>query len=251
MGLRVFEPSSMEELFAFLEERKSSCLFRGQSPDTRKLNSSLARELRGESQKLPRNYIPPEPLATWRISSLHQYHEIILGTFIPAEDVLRPLNGSGDPLFEVVRYVQQNPSQEKIIHPIKEHPLPTIEFSESSDIALFFGTCKSDKDGAVFCLRKSSIHNFLSLKKAMDRMLLFKEATPCLIHPLPKLNDVDDPKPKRQQATYIFQRDLRHPIDHYLPIEKIVIPQKFHPSIKAGLEERGITEDFVYGRTPN
>ncbi len=54
-------PDSLDELIHLLESRKNNCLFRGQSPHDRLLNSTLARELRGETIKLPRNYIPKQP----------------------------------------------------------------------------------------------------------------------------------------------------------------------------------------------
>lgn len=245
--MKILEPQSLDELQKLLDKRKDLYLFRGQSPHHRQLNSTLARELRGEQQRLPRNYIPPEPLLTWRIKDLHKYHGIIFGSWIPDEDVIRPLSGRGDPLFEVIRYIQMNPKQPKIRNAIPYHPTPTLEFSESGEIAAYFSAYKEDEDGGIFCLKKSSIATLYSFQAGLDDMIQKMDASPCLIDPLAKLNDLEDPKPKRQKAHYIFQRDLRHPIDHYLPeIEKIVVGKKLYPSLKSFLEERGITKDFVY-----
>jgi len=149
---KLFEPKSADELLKFLEERKGCYIFRGQSPHDRELNSTLARELRGLTSKLPRVYIPALPLAKWPFNEMHRYHGIILGTFIPEEGVTRPLNGKGDPTFEIIRYMQMNPSQEKIRNAIPDHPTPTLEFSESSDIALYFSSYKEDKTEAYTAL---------------------------------------------------------------------------------------------------
>lgn len=244
----IFEPQSLDELLTFLEARKGLYLFRGQSPHNRELNSTLARELRGQTSKLPPNYIPKEPLSQWSVKWLHKYHRIILGGFIPDEDVTRPLNGKGDPLFEIIRYIQMNPSQEKMRNAIPNHPTPTLEFSESSNIALYFSSYKENEDGGIYCLDKSSMPTLFSFKDALDAMIQNNESFPCILDPLTKLNDVEDPKPKRQQAAYIFQRDLRYPIDHYTSIEKIIVRKNLYPSIKNFLKGQGITEEFVYNK---
>ncbi len=54
-----------------------------------------------------------------------------------------------------------------------------------------------------------------------------KDLFPCILNPLTNINDIDDPKAKRQEAIYIFQTDLKHPINRYLPVEKIKIKKNF------------------------
>jgi hypothetical protein len=240
-----YEPQSFDELQKLLETRKNH-LFRGQSPHNRELNSTLARELKGQTSKLPRVYIPELPLAKWPFKEMHRYHWIILRTFVPDDDVLKPLDGRGDPLFEIIRYIQMNPSQEKIRSAIPDHPTPTLEFSESSDMALYFSSYKENEDGGIYCLKKSLISTFFSFKEALDAMITNNDSSPCLLDPLAKINDLDDPKPKRQQAAYIFQRNLRCPINQDVHIEKIVIKKELYPFVKKYLEEKGITKDFIY-----
>jgi hypothetical protein len=246
--MHILEPHNLKELLKLFETRITRCIFRGQSPQDRVLNSTLARELRGQTNKFPANYIPREPLETWTIQNLYVYiRKVIINNFKPHEDILRPLNGKGDPIFEIIRYIQQNPLQPKIINGIANHPTPALEFSESSMIALYFASEKLDHDGAIFCLSKESISTYFSFKKAHQAIARKNEIAPCIIDPLTKLNDGDDPKPKRQQAVYIFQRDLRNPINKYLPIEKIIISKMLYHEIKALLETLGITKKFVYG----
>jgi len=241
------EPKSLDELIQLLEQRKDDYLFRGQSPHNRLLNSTLARELRGETMKLPRNYIPQHPpLKYWSPKNLHQYHQIILETIEPHEDVTGPLNDKGDPIFEVIRYVQQNPKQGKIKNCIPDLPTPTLEFSENPWIALYFGSYKPDDSGAIFCLKKKSVITFFSFQEALSAIQADSEITPCIIDPLHKLNDLDDQKPKKQKAVYLFQRDLRHPIDYYLSIEKIIINQSLNLAIRSFLEEKGMNKEYVY-----
>ena len=153
--MKLLEPHSLDALLKLLEDRNEHCIFRGQSPQHRKLNCTLARELRGESNKLPRNYIPVESLASWTPQNLYVYHRTIFGSLQPHEDVTRPLAGRGDPFFEIIRYIQQNPSQEKIVNAIPNHPTSAIEFSESSRTALYFSSDKPDEDGPYFVSRET------------------------------------------------------------------------------------------------
>jgi hypothetical protein len=74
------------------------------------------------------------------------------------------------------------------------------------------------------------------------------KATPCFIDPLVQLNDVEQLKIKRQKPVYIFQRDLRFSIDHYLPIQKVIIKKEWHAEIRSFLIRSGISEDFIYGK---
>lgn len=79
-------------------------------------------------------------------------------------------------------------------------------------------------------------------------MIKNEDPSPCILDPLAKINDQEDPKPKRQQSNYIFQRDLRHPISRYTSVEKIVIKKELYPAIKAYLESRKMTKEFIYGK---
>ncbi|MCE5317830.1 MAG: hypothetical protein LLG04_10820 [Parachlamydia sp.] len=212
------------------------------------MNSTLSRELRGLTQKLPRVYIPELPLHKWPLSEIHRYHWIILNSFVPHHDLLQPLKGKGDPIFEIIRHIQMNPYNQKIQNAIPGHPLPVLEFSENIDIALYFSSYKDSADGALFCLNKYLIPTFYSCHHALDQMIQEKDLTPCLVDPLVQLNDLDDPKPKRQKAVYVFQRDLRHPIDYHIPVEKIIVRNKLQFEIRAYLKDRGIIEEFVYAK---
>lgn len=242
----VFEFYSLDVLLKWLNQRKGLCIFRGQSPQNRELNSTLGRELRGESTKLPRNYIPPEPLHTWTLRDLYVYHRTIFRCFQPHESLLRRLNGKGDPIFEVIRYIQQNPDQKKIQNAIPNHPTPTIEFSEDIAMALDICSDKSDEDGAIFCIQKHAILTCNSFAEAHQAIAQSNDITPCIINPLVQLNDLDDSKPSRQQAVYIFQRDLRNPIDRHLPVEKFLINKTLHNLIKTFLAKQGMTKSFLY-----
>lgn len=241
-----FEPESLDDLINLLGKRVNDCFFRGQSPEDRKLNSTLARELHGETTKLPCNYIPELPLCQWSTTGLHQYHKLILGTVEPHKDLMTFLNGKGDPIYEVIRYVQQNPQQEKVKNSIPNLPTPTLEFSESAMIALYFSSYKPDQNGAIFCLQSNSISAFSSFSEALQAIKNANDITPCIIDPIYRLNDLDDQKPKRQKAVYVFQRDLRHPICHYLLLEKIIVKQSLNSEIKSFLQEKGINYQFVY-----
>ena len=77
-------------------------------------------------------------------------------------------------------------------------------------IALYFGSSKTDEQGAVFCLKKQAISRSFSFSQALHAIKDQRDITPCIIDPLGAvLNDLDDQKPKRQKAVYILHRDLR------------------------------------------
>ncbi len=246
--MNLLQPSSTEELMRLLLEREERCYFRGQTPHNRILNSTLARELRKESSYLPPNYIPELPLQSWTVNNLVQYHLTILSTWEPSEELLSHLNGEGDPYYEIIRHVQQEKLKAKIHNAIPNQSTPAIEFSTSSTTALFFATSKENEDGAIFCIDKSSITHSPSYIHALAQMNLLKVISPCVITPATKINDLDNPKPKRQAAIYIFQRDLRHPINHHLTIEKIIINRNLNSEIRIKLAGLGINEDYIYAR---
>jgi hypothetical protein len=247
--MQLFIPQSIEELMELLRKRQERYYFRGQANHEWVLNSTLARELRGQTTYLPRINIPKEPLETWGIREQLNYHKIILSRWEPTEELLERLSGKGDPYFEIIRHVQQEKLNPKIHNAISNHPTPAIEFSDSEMIALFFAADEvvgTDVDGAIFCLEKTIVSRDISFPFALTRMKLFGEITPCVIAPGREINDLGNPKPKRQEAIYVFQRDLRNPIDHYLQIEKIVINCAFKIEIKTWLSAQGITEEYVY-----
>lgn len=178
---------------------------------------------------------------------MHKYHWIILKTIVPHEDITNPLQGKGCPYFQVMKYIKTNPKQEKIQKAIPNYPSSLITFSNNSEVALYFSSYKSDEDGAIYCIRKDSILTRYSFQESLDEMIKDQNIFPCIIDPLSKLNDVDDPKSKRQEAVYIFQRDLHLPINRYISTEKIIIKNEFKPLIQQFLAARGITKEFLLG----
>jgi hypothetical protein len=247
--MELLVPQSIKELIELLQERRGVCYFRGQANHNWALHSTLARELRGQTNYLPRVYIPKEPLDTWGIREQLNYHSIILSCWEPTEELLGHLAGKGDPYLEIIRHVQQEKLNPKIQNAIANHPTPAIEFSNSEKIALFFSADEvvgTATDGGIFCLKKNLTPIETSFPVALARMKLLGVMTPCLIAPHHEVNDLGNSKPKRQEAIYLFQRDLKEPIDHYLPIEKIVVNSTFKAEIKAKLSSQGITEEYVY-----
>lgn len=245
--IKVIEPQSFEDLLELLEMRKKDCIFRGQSRHDLPLNSHLSRELKGETCYLPRNYIPLQPLSKWKLEEMHNYHWIILKTVVPHQDITTPLDGKGCPYFQVMKYIKTNPKQEKIQNAIPNFPTPFVAFSNDVEVALYFSSCKLDFDGAIYRVVKNSIPIKYSFKESLEEMVKGKRDSPCIIDPMVGLNDVDDPKSKRQEAVYIFQRDLDLPINRYIAMEKIIIKNEFKPLIQQMLTEKGITKEFLLG----
>lgn len=172
---------------------------------------------------------------------------ILHKTVAPHQDVTTPLDGKGCPYFQVMKYIKTNPKQEKIQNAIPNFPTPFVAFSNDVEVALYFSSCKLDFDGAIYRVVKNSIPTKYSFKESLEVMVKGKRDSPCIIDPMVGLNDVDDPKSKRQEAVYIFQRDLDLPINRYIAMEKIIIKNEFKPLIQQMLIEKGITKEFLLG----
>lgn len=132
---------AVDDVISYLESQKGSCFFRGQSPENRLLNCTLARELRRETKYLPPNYIPVEPLSEWTVSNLCGYLIDFCYRWFNYEEVFSPYGG--DPVFELIRHIQQEPEKPKIKgFIVTKHPTPALEFSESHLTALYFASKK-------------------------------------------------------------------------------------------------------------
>lgn len=239
--------NTSDDVITYLSSQEGSCFFRGQTPENRLLNCTLARELRRETKYLPQNYIPIEPLSEWTVSNLCGYHIDFCYKWFNYEGVFSP--HGGDPVFELIRHVQQEPEKPKIKGSIvAKHPTPALEFSKSSLTALYFASKKDKLDGGVFLISRQNLEIHQSFENALLEMTHTGKATPCLIDPLLQINDVEQLKIKRQKPVYIFQRDLRFSIDHYLPIQKVIIKKEWHDEVRSFLIRSGISEDFICGR---
>lgn len=243
--MEIYNPETLGGVISLLEGYKNNHLFRGQTPEDRVLDSTLARELKGVTKIFPPNYIPALPLAQWSYNAHHQYYSEIYSSFTPSDELIEKLTGRGDPFFEILRYTQQNPKLEKLPGSIQNHPTPLIEFSDDYRIALYFSNKKKDKNGAIFILNKDCLPTVRTFWDAVDAIKNERTFVPCLIDPLAQINDLDDQKPKRQQANYILQRNLNFSIDHYLPIKKVIIPKELNTEISSYLDQNGITETYV------
>ena len=216
---------TLDAVLAYLSSQEGSCFFRGQSPDNRLLNCTLARELRRETKYLPPNYIPIEPLSEWTVPNLCGYHMDFCYKWFNYEGVFCP--PGGDPVFELIRHLQQEPEKPKIRGSIApKHPTPALEFSESPLTALYFASKKNEYDGGIFLINREHLEIHHSFENALIEMAQTGKATPCFIDPIVKVNDIEQLKIKRQKPVYIFQRDLRFPIDHYLSIQKLTIKKE-------------------------
>ncbi len=203
--------------------------------------------MRRETKYLPSNYIPIKPLSEWTVFNLCGYHIDFCEKWFNYEGVFSP--DGGDPVFELIRHLQQEPEKPKIKgFIVAKHPTPALEFSKSHLTALYFASRKDESDGAVFLIKHHNLEVHQSFEKALLEMAQTGKSTPCLIDPLVQINDVEQLKIKRQKPVYIFQRDLRFSIAHYLPIQKVIIKKKWHDKVRSFLVRSGISEDFIYGR---
>jgi hypothetical protein len=248
MIIKDFE--NFKDIVAYLDSQKKTCFFRGQSPENRLLNCTLARELRKETQHLPRKCIPSEPLPEWTIYNLCGYLLEFCYKWFSYKDVFSPVGG--DRVYELIRHLQQEPDKPKIRgRIIANHPTPALEFSESYLTALYFASKKDAFEGGIFLIKRKDFEVHISFAHALFEMAQEMVSTPCLIDPLRKINDIEQLKIKRQKPVYIFQRDLRVPIDHYLEIQKIILRKEWHKAIQTFLAENGVTENFIYGKNLN
>ncbi len=267
-------PSFLDELKGLLANINEACLFRGHRKSEWLLDSTFARNLKVEqgialTQRYPDNLINDvchqHGLAKRWVDKVNK---------IIISPQLESFTSQGiDPFYEYHRHLQQNP-KDLLLN--DKSPLGSnfIDFTEDWKVGLFFANSKRNlnDEGALFIVRQTVMGKILHRGTApfQDTFQTLKTHlaenpdkmyghSPLWIEPDFQINNMLDPKPKRQKAIYLAQMDLR--IDLGLSWEllhaktdkqifvKLILPKDTHQETARFLNEEGVIEKYLFPKT--
>jgi len=182
------------------------------------------------------------------------------GSFIgPSSELLAAETEHGvDAWFELMKRYQQYPEED--MEGLKGTNL--IDWSRSSDVALYFANDRREGPGALFVcdatatgktLQVMPVANILA-KLRLNVMKGLSNGRPLLFSPN---RQIAYQRAKNQQAVYFSQMELRldllelwQKIEQEMPEEtialKIVLPHGSQDECKSYLDSKGIDENFIY-----
>ena len=240
----------------------SVMFYRGHRDDRWLLDSTFMR-----SFKTTLFGIQPHERLTTKITDSKELHLSILNLFLlkfgvlsrPSDELeTKSVELELDPWFEFIKRTQQHPEEDQFF--LKGTNM--IDWSESSDVALFFANGQRDNDGALFvcdATATGNTHQKRPLGEILD--IMDREGNwgsslgiPLLIQPL---RNLAYPRPKNQQAVYFAQMDMRYDLETIWKqyslenggdriILKIILPPHTISEIDAYLSEKGIDDKFIY-----
>ena len=166
-----------------------------------------------------------------------------------------------DPWFEFMKRVQQHPDEAQD-GPFCLKGTNILDWTESSDVALYFANDNREGEGAVYICDATATGNTLQIEpfgSILERMHEEGNAckalgVPLMFHPpLQILNQ----RAKNQQAIYFAQMDLRvdmetiwrekeKELDNETIIIKLILPSRTESQVNEYLFKKEITAEFLY-----
>lgn len=254
----------IEHIVESAEKTGSLLLFRGHKDSEWLLDSTFARSVKTTLFQLPSG-----TRLSKRIVESSEFHPAILNLFLlkfgvlarPSEELEQAAKRHQlDAWFEFMKRLQQYPEDEDEFFFLKGTNL--LDWSRSSDIALYFANEARNKDGAIFICNATATgktQQIVELGIILDRMKAAGEAhqqlgVPLLFSP-PK--QIHDHRAKNQQAVYFAQMDLRYDLEYMwrqqeqssggpVILVKLVIPANSVNEAKEYLCAKDITKAHVY-----
>lgn len=166
-----------------------------------------------------------------------------------------------DPWFEFMKQVQQHPDEGQD-GPFCLKGTNILDWTTSSDVAVYFANDKRSGDGAVFICDATATGNTLqkvTLGDIIERMHEEGNAgkalgVPLMFHPQ---RQILNQRAKNQQAIYFAQMDLRFDMETIWReqekalqgetiLVKIVLPSGTETQVNEYLSRKGITAEFLY-----
>jgi hypothetical protein len=242
-------------------ETNSLLLYRGHQQARWLLDSTFVR-----SFKTTLFGIEPHEKLSKRITESSELHLSILNLFLlkfgilsrPSDELEREAKLKDlDSWFEFLKRTQQYPEEQG-------HFLPgtnLIDWSTSSDVALFFANKQRTEQGAIFVCDASATGKTLQKIPYGDILDLMNKkgnsgerlGIPLLIQPG---RHIANPRPKNQEAVYFAQMDMRYDLEAIWRqcerengeriILKILLPISTIDTIEHYLKQKGIDAQFIY-----
>lgn len=235
-------------------------LYRGHADNTWLLESTMARSCKQLILGLK-----PEDRIPQRIQQSVDYHRVVLNILLLKFGViLRPPNedtNGEDSWYELMRDLQQYPEMDN--HHLKGTFY--LDWSRSSDVALFFANYNRHGDGALWIcdtvatgrtLQEILVGNILDLmNERCNKLKPDAPGCPLIFHPM-----VQNPSLRalRQQAVYIAQMDLRYDLASIWEMQetdgnasgqiyvKLILPNGTQHECSSYLIKKGMIDSWLF-----
>mgnify|MGYP001606314075 CR=1 FL=1 len=205
-----------------------------------------------------------------RLSDSLDLHRALLNLFLlkfgtlghPSKELIAlETSRSIDPWFELMRRIQQHPDEMQD-GPFLIRGTNILDWTKSSDIALYFANDNRNGDGAVYICDATATGKTLQIipvGEILDKMNKDGNAgkalgVPLMFHPA---HQILNQRAKNQQAIYFAQMELRvdletiwreqeKMLDNETIVIKLVLPAGTESEAKEYLSRKGITVEFLY-----
>lgn len=254
--------AELEHLKRNAETANSLLLFRGHSKRNWRLDSSFVRAIKSSLFKADPEYGFSDRLRdTAELNTtLSSLLLLKFGTIVvPSAELVRVAESEGiDPWFELMKRYQQYPNED--LAPFGGTNL--VDWSKSSDIALYFANEARNGAGAIFVCDATATGKTLQailveavLGKIQEQITRRESnGVPLLFSPL---RQIAYQRAKNQQAVYFAQMDLRIDLSEHWRIQeqaapheaivlKIILPEGSERSCDRYLASKGIDSSFIY-----
>lgn len=249
-----------------LQEAGALVLFRGQRRREWRLDSTLARSIKSQLFKIPLGHGYSE-----RMESSRELHAALTNIFlfkfgswlVPTDELLEVESAHGvDAWFELMKRHQQYPEEDTATL----GGTIFIDWSQSSDVALFFANDQRDSEGALFVCNATATGNTLQelsvrevLGKVRDQLSLEKPlGAPLLFCPK---KQISNQRAKNQAAIYFAQMDLRVDLEKMWRLKesedntksiltKIILPKGSEPEFREYLINQKIDYEYIFPDLP-
>ena len=269
LGTKEWLPTSLDGFFTELdalkrlaEQAQSLLLFRGQRRREWRLDSTFARSVKSLLFE-----IEPEEGYSDRLqnsgdlnASLSSLLLLKFGTLLEPSAELNAVEAEHgvDGWFELMKRCQQYPEEDSPALPGTNF----LDWSQSSDVALFFANDGRDGRGALFVCDATATGKTLQtlpvieiLKKVREQLMQgMANGSPLLFSPS---RQIANQRAKNQQAVYFAQMELRMDMlelwrmqEDQNPNEtivvKLVLPNGSEADLARYLSQKGINHPFVF-----
>lgn len=205
-----------------------------------------------------------------RLSDSGDLHRSLLNLFLlkfgtlchPSKELTALETSRGiDPWFELMKRIQQHPD-ERQDGPFLIRGTNMLDWTKSSDIALYFANDNRNGDGAVYICDATATGKTLQIipvGEIIEKMNADGNAgkalgIPLMFHPA---NQILNQRAKNQQAIYFAQMELRVDLETIWRdqekglagetiVLKLVLPSGTESEVKDYLLGKGITSEFLY-----
>ncbi|MBI1921867.1 MAG: FRG domain-containing protein [Geobacter sp.] len=254
--------AEMNHIISSCRSKNSMVLFRGHRKREWLLDSTFVRSCKASLFGLP-----PEARLSSEITGSMVLHRVFLNLFLLKYGVLvRPTpeleelsaKEGIDAWFELMKRYQQY--QNKDLAHLKGSNL--VDWTESSDVAIYFANCKRDGAGAVYICDATATGKTLQTIPVGEILYKMNEAgnagkalgCPLLFCPPKQIHCI---RAKNQQAMYFAQMDLRADLEtqwrlceknpgNETILIKLVLPSGCEEDVEKYLVNKGITDKFIY-----